>query len=39
MESRVDFPEPEGPRIATNSPASTLRLSPLGTWWISSPSA
>ena len=27
--SRVDFPEPEGPTMATNSPSSTLRDTPL----------
>jgi len=27
--SRVDLPEPDGPTMATNSPSSTLRDTPL----------
>ena len=30
--SRVDLPEPDGPRIVHTSPYSTFKLTPASTW-------
>ncbi len=37
--SRVDFPQPEGPTIATNSPAATVRLTSVSAATSESPAA
>ena len=37
MWRRVDFPEPEGPTMATNSPSATVKSMPERAWMVSSP--